>query len=303
VDAVERGTADITSDGPDFTWSPALTSMLRTRYSSRLHLTPALGTTAVWLNTRLPPFNDLRVRQTLNYAVDRNHLIELAGGTDVAQVGCQLLPPNSDGYVRYCPFTLHPNAAGSYHGPDLAKARRLVAASGTKGDAVTVWFYNHVRIGLLNGAYFVSLLKSLGYKAQLRLVPHNQSTWRPDRQAGVGGWSEDYPSANDFLSPQFTCGSYDPAHPNANANTTGFCNRRIDVEMARARDLQTTDPSSASQLWTMIDHQITDQAPWVVIRTSLAPDFVSRRVGNYTGCYLSNAGGSTSACLDRLWVR
>jgi peptide/nickel transport system substrate-binding protein len=254
------------------------------------------------LNTKLPPFDDLRVRRALNYAVDRNHLIELAGGPDVAQVGCQLLPPNTDGYRPYCPYTLDPNAAGTYNGPDLAKAKRLVAASGTKGQRVTIWFYD-IPIGRRNGAYLVSVLRSLGYKAQLRTVPHSGSTWRPNRQAGVGGWVGDYPSPNNFFSPQFTCRSYDPARPNANLNVAGFCSRRIDAKIARARALQTSDPPAASRLWSTIDRSITDQALWVVIRTQLAPDFVSRRTGNYTFCYVSAITGSAGACLDQLWVR
>ena len=302
VDAVERGTADLTGDGLDYTWSAPLTARLRTRYSSRLYHAPIPGTTAVWLNTKLPPFDDRRVRQALNYAVDRNHLIELAGGTDIAQVGCQLLPPNTDGYRRYCPYTLHPDAAGTYNGPDLAKARRLVAASGTRGQSVTVWFYD-VRIGLLNGAYFVSVLRSLGYDARLEIIPHEGSTWRPDRQAGVGGATEDFPSANGFFSPTFSCRAYDPGRPNENLNVAAFCDRRIDAEMSRARDLQTTDPPAASRLWSEIDRRLTLEALWVVIRTDLAPDFVSRRTGNYTYCYLSDVTGSTGACLDQLWVR
>jgi peptide/nickel transport system substrate-binding protein len=302
VHAVADGVADITADGPDQTWPPALTSMLRTRYSSRLYHAPATATVAVWLNTKLPPFDDLRVRRALNYAVDRNHLIELAGGPDVAQVGCQLLPPNTDGYRPYCPYTLDPNAAGTYNGPDLAKAKRLVLASGTKGQPVTIWFYD-IPIGRRNGAYLVSVLRSLGYKAQLRTVPHVGSTWRPNRQAGVGGWAADYPSPNNFFSPLFTCRSYDPGHPNANLNAAGFCSRRIDAEIARARALQTSDPRAASRLWSTIDRKIADQALWVVIRTQLAPDFVSSRIGNYTFCYLSATTGAAGACLDQLWVR
>jgi YVTN family beta-propeller protein len=302
VRAVERGTADVTADGFDQTWSPALATRLRTRYSSRLYRAPVPGTTAVWLNTKLAPFDDVRVRRAFSYAVDRNHLIELAGGPDVAEVGCQLLPPNTNGFRRYCPYTVHPNEQGTYNGPDLAEAKRLVAASGTNGQSVTLWFYD-IPIGRANGAYLVSVLRSLGYRAQLRTVPHTGSTWRPDRQAGVGGGSEDYPSANNFFSPLFTCRSYQPSRPSANWNTAAFCDSRIDDEMARARALQTSDPRAAAELWGKIDRELTDQAPWVVIRTGRAPDFVSDRTGNYTYCYLSSVTGSTGACLGQLWVR
>jgi peptide/nickel transport system substrate-binding protein len=302
VRAVQTGAADLTADGLDQTWSPAVTSRLRTQYSSRVYHAPATGTVAVWLNTRLAPFNDVRVRRALNYAVDRNHLVELAGGPDVAQAGCQVLPPNSDGYRRYCPYTLEPNSNGVYRGPDLTKARRLVAASGTKGEPITIWFYD-IPIGRRNGAYLVSVLRSLGYRAQLRTLPHKGSTWRPNRQAGVGGFVQDYPSPSSVFSTTFTCRSYDPAPPDLNGNVTAFCNRSIDAEIARARSLQASDPPAASRLWSTIDREITDQALWVVIRTQLAPDFVSRRVGNYTFCYLSAALGSAGACLDQLWVR
>jgi YVTN family beta-propeller protein len=301
VRAVERGSADLTADAPDQTWAPALASSLRTRYSSRLFSVPEAASTAVWLNTRLPPFDDVRVRRALNYAVDRDHLIELAGGPGTAEVGCQVLPPNTDGYRRYCPYTLHPNKAGTYTGPDLARARRLVAASGTKGQPVTVWFFD-IPIGHRNGEYIVSVLRSLGYRARLRTVPHPGVTWRPDRQAGVGGWGWDFPAASNFFVPLFTCRSY-TGKVSTNANWSELCNRHIDAEISHAAALQTVDPRAASRLWTKIDHEITDLAPWVVIRAGIATDFVSARTGNYTSCWLSYWNGSTTACLDQLWVR
>ena len=296
IQAVEHGTADITAE--DAALPAAVASALRTRYSSRVYGAPILDTVAVWLNTRLPPFNDVRVRRAVNYAVDRNHLIELASGPERARVGCQLLPPNINGYRRYCPYTLHPNRAGTYNGPDLTKARQLVAASGTKGQSVSVWFYS-IPIGLRNGAYIVSVLRSLGYNARLKTIPHTAgSTYTRHRQAGVGAVHADYPSANDFFAPVFTCRSYKPDRPKENANVAAFCNQHVDAQIARAGALQASDPHAASQLWSTIDREITDQAPWVVIRNDLAPNFVSRRTGNYTFCSLS-----LGACLDGLWVR
>jgi hypothetical protein len=142
----------------------------------------------------------------------------------------------------------------------------------------------------------------LGYQAQLKMVPHVGSTWRPNRQAGVGGWGADYPSASTFFS-NFTCGGYDLAHPDENLNTTGLCDKALDAEVARARALQTTDPPAASSLWRTIDRQVTDQGVWVVIRSEIDSELVSRRTGNYTYCWLAATSGSTSACLDQLWVR
>ena len=301
VRAVEQGKADITADGPDQTWSQPVSATLQTRYSSQLDVTPFPVVLGLWLNTTLPPFNDVRVRQALNYAVDRNRLVAINGGTINAELSCQILTPDIDGYERYCPYTVDPDSSGTYHGPDLAKARRLVAASGTKGQTVTVWFYD-IPVGRANGAYFVSVLREVGYKARLALVPHTGPTWRPNRQAGVQGWgAADYPSPNDFFTTSFTCRSRAEA-PNLNENQPGFCDRSIDRQIARASSLQVTNPPAASALWATIDREITDEAYWVAMKVTQSTDFVSRRTGNYKFCFLSS-GSQTGACLDQLWVR
>jgi peptide/nickel transport system substrate-binding protein len=103
---------------------PTLLATLRTRYASLLHINPALSIFGVFLNTRVPPFDDVRVRQAINYAIDRNRLVDLRGGPDHERPTCQMLPPNIDGYRRYCPYTIEPSSDGGYTGPDLAKARR-----------------------------------------------------------------------------------------------------------------------------------------------------------------------------------
>ena len=252
------------------------------------------------MNTRLTPFDDVRVRQAVNYAVDRNRLVEINGGPDNAQVGCQMLPPNTDGYRPYCPYTLNPNAAGTYTGPDLAKARRLVAASGTKGQPITVWFYD-IPIGHANGGYIVSVLRSLGYNARLKMIPHMGATWRPNRQAGVGGWGWTTRRRTTSCRRPSRAGHTTPIH--ANGNFAAFCDKQSTPRSpAPALSRPPIRPPPRS-LWSKIDREITERGPWVTIHTAVLPEFVSRRTGNYTYCFLSSVTGSTSACLDRLWVR
>jgi peptide/nickel transport system substrate-binding protein len=290
IHAVERGRADVTTDGLDETWPPALAASLHTRYSSQLYAEPTLYHIGLWLNTRLAPFDDVRVRRAFNLAVDRDRLARILGG----EVACQFLPPNVNGYSFYCP----------YNGPDLAKARRLVAESGTKGQPVTIWLYD-VPVLHRNAAYLVSVLERVGYRARVEFVPHDAgSTWRADRQAGLGGtyWIADYPSANDIFSRSFTCRSY-TTDPATNQNPAGICDRRLDAQVVRARSLETTNPAAATAAWHSIDRMLTDDAPLVPMKVILSTDFVARRVGNYRYCWLSGSSGLTGACLDQLWVR
>ena len=288
IRAVERGTADITANGFDQTWSPALAASLQTRYSSRIYAAPQLSILGLWLNTKLAPFNDVRVRRAFNLAVDRNRLAQINGGG----VACQFLPPNVKGYSFYCP----------YNGPNLTKARRLVAESGTKGQPITIWIYD-IPAGHRNAAYLVPVLQSIGYKARVEYVPHDgQLTWRPDRQAGVQGWGAgDYPSTNNvFLS--FLCSS-STNNPRTNSNFAGLCDRRLDAQVARARSLEATNRAAAAGAWHRADRMLTDDAPWLPMKVFLSTDFVAGRVGNYRYCWLSGGSGMAGACLDQLWVR
>ena len=289
IHAVERGTADVTAQGLDQTWPPALAASLETRYSSQLYPEPQLTTLGLWLNTRVAPFNDVRVRQALNLAVDRKRLAQITRGGVVA---CQYLPPNVNGYSYYCP----------YNGPDLAKARRLVAESGTKGEPITIWIFN-TTFGPTLAPYIVSVLRSLGYHARVKFVSHKgvSWTWLPGRQAGIGGWNANIPSPNDVLSG-FVCSSY-TNNPNTNGDFAGLCDRHVDAQIARARTLETTNPTAAAGVWHNIDRMLTDDAPWVPMKVFLSSDFVSRRVGNYKYCWLSGNSGLTGACLDQVWVR
>jgi peptide/nickel transport system substrate-binding protein len=191
-------------------------------------------------------------------------------------------------YVRYCPYA-----------HDLARAKRLVAASGTTGQAVTVWV---PAIRETTGDYLVSVLQSLGYKAKLKLIPPNidfgdaLAAAKGPVQAGFGAWGPAYPSSAAYFSELLTCAAYKPGKPD-NINYSGFCNPGIDREIARAIELQASDPNAASLLWSKIDREVVDQAPWVTMANSKQANFVSNRVGNYQYNPVSGV------LLDQLWVR
>ena len=133
---VESGTADVVLYG---SFSAARLDQLRTRVPAQLHVGPSQETWFEMMNTRIPPFNDPRVRQAVDYAADRQALVDAWGGPLAARVTCQVIPPEYTGYEPYCPYTVDPNVNGSWLGPDLPKAKALIEQAGVKGQRVTVW--------------------------------------------------------------------------------------------------------------------------------------------------------------------
>ncbi len=263
---------------------------LASSHAGQLHLSPRPNTTYMSLNTQAPPFDDVRVRRALNFAVDRGVVETLAGG-DI-RATCQILPPNLPGYAPYCPYTRNPG--GAWTAPDLAKAQELVDRSGTAGTKVAVWASEAVNpTSVPIGRYFRDLLDQLGYRATLQVVGFNQYFSaiyaHPRRgQIGWGSWTADYASESGFIAPTFAC--------DGASNDTGFCDPAIDKRMEAATRLRATDPAGASDLWSKIEHDLVDQAPWVPLGTRYWVNLVSQRLGNY------QASPQWGPLVDQMWV-
>jgi YVTN family beta-propeller protein len=291
IAAVERQQADATVLYP----VPAdQVRGLLTRYPARLHSDTAPVTAFMFLNTQIAPFDDPRVRRALNFATDRERMVELVGGPLIAQATCQILPPTSSGYEPYCPYTLGSNAAGTWTAPDLAKARSLVAESGTVGMRVEV-------LGRGDrpqfGRYFTSLLRRLGYRSSHRLLPgfteylDQVTDARNTAQIGPNNWYGDTPGPGLFLPPLFGCSSAgDP-------NLSRFCEPEIDAQMGRAEGLQASDPVQANALWAAVDRGVVDRAAAVPLFNERVVTFVSERVGNHQFHH------QWGPLLDQMWVK
>ena len=163
IDAVEKGAADIAL----FDGNTNFAARLRARHGARLHADPAPGTGYAFLNVRTPPFDNPLARQAVNYGVDRGELAKRLGAGVTHWPTCQMLPPGFQGYTPSCRFTANPNATGTWTAPDLAKARRLVAASGTRGMKVEFWSASASQGGAF-GRYMRRVLDQIGYRGSVR---------------------------------------------------------------------------------------------------------------------------------------
>jgi YVTN family beta-propeller protein len=287
---VRQGTAD---------WSMDLISSrdlraLRTQSPAQLHVNPLFAVDFLPLNTTIPPFDDVRVRRALNFAIDRRLISRMYDGPSIAAPTCQPLVPGLIGYRRYCPYTVSPDASGDYHGPDLAKARALVAASGTSGERVDVWgATDEVVVPPELTRYVGAVLRRLGYRVRLHARPFDTISEKSRRSFQLstdGDWLPAYPAPSSYMIPFFACNG---------GLTNGYtCNRHLDAQMKRALSLQSASPPEAAALWRQIDREITDLAYWVPTVAPRIVELVSRRVRNY-----EFQPAFASFLADQVWLR
>ena len=294
VTAVENGQANWLYDPP-----PAdRLAEIGTKYAPQVHVEPL---TAYWyapMNVNIPPFNNLQARQAVNWAVDRNSIVQLLGGPKLAAPVCTLLPPGFPGHVDDCQYT---NPAGTtWQGPDLAKAKQLVLDSGTAGQSVAIVVTDD-EVNKAVGEYMQSVLNSIGYKATVKAISNNiQFTYIQNRnnkvQISVTQWYQDYPAASDFLNVLLGCASFTPGS-DSSINMSGYCDKTIQAQMDDALTTEQTSMDDANVKWAAIDKALMTASPQAPLITPQLVNFLSAGTGNY------QFSKQFYMLVDQLWVK
>ncbi|NHN88582.1 ABC transporter substrate-binding protein [Acetobacter conturbans] len=254
------------------------------RFSDRVRLIDQMVIYYAALNVNLPPFNDVRVRQALNYALNRKAVVIYNGGPAVSLAACQMLPTGAPGFEPGCAYTKgaspeHP--APEWKEPDLALAKKLVAESGTAGQKVVIVtpqsggsdaIANEIR----------STLTDLGYVASVRpITPVIEFSYIQNSdnnvQVGLTGWSADYPSASSFLQTLFSCATFIP-HSDNSINASQFCDHKFDALMDRAAEVSLTDRKAGDALWAEASRALMAQAPAVPLDQTRRVALMSSRL-------------------------
>jgi peptide/nickel transport system substrate-binding protein len=286
VRAVELGRADWMFENIP----PKLRSEIEVRHAARLHVNTVFGTDFLLIDTRVAPFDDRRVRRALNYAIDRDHVARLFGGASLPRPTCQLLPPGVPGYRRYCPYTVDVRGHGRPGAPDLARAKRLVAASGTAGARIDIWIAGDTCCFPQSLFHYVAgVLRDLGYRTRVRVISDSALKGMDHVPLSFIAWFGGEFGAAEFLQTWFSCDGAD--------SDGRFCDPQLDRLMKRALALETTNPRRGLPVWTAVDRRVTDAAAAVPLVTPREVDLVSARVGNYQSHPI------WGFLADQAWVR
>ncbi|WP_370737154.1 ABC transporter substrate-binding protein [Mycolicibacterium aurum] len=261
---------DIIQNKVDFMIDPPPSDRLqeiRSRYSDRFRMEDSINTYYMFMNTERAPFNDVKVRQAINYAIDPEALNRIFGGR--LHPTQQVLPPGMPGYQEY----------KLYPGPDLNKAKQLIAEANPADRDITVWTDDEPDRKRI-GEYYHDLLTQLGFNATLKVIAGdvywttvgNQST--PDVDTGFADWFQDFPHPDDFFRPLLHGDSILPTNGNnlSRANI-GPNNAKMDELLTK----QITD-EGVEQQYADLDRAYMEQAVWAPYGNEQFTTFLSERM-------------------------
>jgi peptide/nickel transport system substrate-binding protein len=266
-------------------------AQLQKQYGSHIKYYTTPSTYYFFLNERMPPFNNLKARQAVNYAVDRKQLVKLRGG--LGKVTENFLPPTYPQYKQINPYPYN-----------LQKAKQLVQQSGTKGMKVTVFTISDVSFDKAAGEYMQGVLKSIGYNAQVRELTGdnyfvnigNQST---KAQIGFDDWFEDYPYPSDWFNILQNGENITPTHNNNNSNVNiPSVNKTID-KLDHLPPSQALSSSTNSK-WAALDNTLMSKyATEVPYLNGILTSFFSSRMNMSCDVFDDSQDDFAQFCLNK----
>jgi ABC-type transport system substrate-binding protein len=213
----------------------------------RLYTRPSNAFTYMGIPLYQPQFQDVRVRQALSLAIDRQAIIDAVfdGRFFVAQ---GVVSPNFPGYrpgvCEYCKFD-----------PDRAK-ELLAEAGGWTSGALELWANAGAGHDAWVQAVGDQLKENLGIDYTLRIsleFPEYLETAANDGFTGPYrlGWGPDYPVLETYLGPLYTTGG--------SSNDTGFTNEEVDSLVADGNAADSTDDAIA--LYQQAEDIVVEELP------------------------------------------
>lgn len=236
-----------------------------------------LQTGYVTLNVKIKPLNNVKVRQAVNHAIDKDRIVQILNGR--ADAANQPLPPSMPGYdTGYTGFAY-----------DVAKAKALLAEAGlANGFSTELWTSNtdpnpRIAQSIQEDLAKVGIKAAIKSLAQANVIEAGSSGKAPMVWSGGMAWIADFPDPSNFWGPILGCGGAVPG----GWNWSQYCNKTLDAEAVKADAM--TDPAKADErqkLWGSVFTKAMDEAPWVPIFNEKRITMKSSRLGGDNSLYI-----------------
>ena len=216
-----------------------------------------LHTGYVSMNVRMKPFDNVKVRQAVNMAINKQRICKIINNRAVT--ANQPLPPAMPGYDK------------NYKGYpfDPAKAKALMAEAGYANGVTTELYANNTDPNPRIAQAIQQDLAEIGITAEIKTLAQStviaaggEEDQAPMIWSGGMAWIADFPDPSNFYGPILGCGGA----VKGGWNWAWYCNKDLDGLAAKADAM--SDPAKAGEreeLWRSIFVKLMEDGPWAPV--------------------------------------
>ena len=238
-----------------------------------------LETSYITINTTKKPFDDVRVRQALNMAINKDRIVKIINGR--ATPATQVLPPLLPGY----------DANYKGYAYDVEKAKALLADAGLKDGFETQLYAMNTDPNPRIAQAIQQDLVAIGIKVEIKslaqpevIAAGGNKDASPLIWSGGMGWIADFPDPSDFYGPILGCGGA----IEGGWNWSWYCDKGFEDRATKADSM--SDPKQKDErakIWAQIFTDIqTNAAPWVPVFNERRVVAKSKRMGGPDQIYI-----------------
>jgi len=239
----------------------------------QLLLRPSMNVGYLAMNNEKNPLNNVKVRQAINHAINKNALIE-AFYAGLAKPAKNPLPPSLWGY----------NDDIQDYAYDQAKAKALLAEAGfPNGFKTTLWAMPNPRPYMPQGKEIAQAIQQDLAKIgiQTQIVTYDWATYIAKGQKGehdlyLFGWTGDNGDPDNFL---FALLDKTNAVKGSAGNVAFYKSDKVHDLLARAQE--EPDQGKRAELYKQAQELIKEDAPWVPLVHSTPPVAAKKTVKNW----------------------
>ncbi|MFC1093867.1 ABC transporter substrate-binding protein [Pasteurella multocida] len=251
--------------------NPADIAKLKADSNITLLTKPGLNVGYLNFNVQKAPFDNVKVRQALNYAVNKDAIIESVY-QGAGQVAKNPIPPTMWSY----------NDEVKDYAYDPEKAKALLKEAGFEnGFETDLWAMPVSRPYNPNARRMAELVQAdwekVGVKAKIVSYEWGEYLKRMragDHQTGMMGWTGDNGDPDNFLNTLLSCAAVE-----SGSNYANFCHKEFNDLVTKAA--QVTDPAERTALYQQAQLVFKEQAPWITIAHSTTYFPVRKEVKGY----------------------
>jgi len=241
-----------------------------------------LQTGYITLNVTLPPLDNLKVRQAINMAVNKDRIVRIINNRGVP--ANQPLPPAMPGYdTSYQGYPFDPEAA-----------KGLLAEAGFADGFSTELYAMNVDPNPRIAQAIQQDLAAIGIKAEIRslaqaeVITAGGAGQAPMIWSGGMAWIADFPDPSNFYGPILSCAGA----AEGGWNWAKYCNEALDTRANQADAMVTAEQQPArNDAWKSVYLDVMKDAPWV-------PIFNEQRFTYHT----ARLGGDASLFTDPIHI-